>query len=305
MNKILMLSQSVLKKLRNKLPLWKMFVVAVGIILLIAGGLYYWFYSQRYVSTENAYLNGNVVQIAPRITGQVAHLYVENNQFVEKGKVLFELDRVPFEVAVKKAESQFAIDQAALQNAQSTSARTIPLVKKHYVSSQAGDDIVAKLKSAEAALKLSEANLIEAKLQLTYTQVIAPTSGWITNLVLREGNLISENQPICALINNADFWVDANFKETELGAIKANQKAYIKIDMYPNKQFLGIVKSISGGSGTAFSLMPPQNATGNWVKVTQRVPVRVQLLDVDQRYPYRIGTSAKVTIDLQSANNIS
>ncbi|MFX8652925.1 HlyD family secretion protein, partial [Acinetobacter baumannii] len=93
-----------------------------------------------------------------------------------------------------------------------------------------------------------------------------------------------------------DWWLDANFKETQLESLKPQQKAEIRVDMYPHHVFHGVVDSISRGSGTAFSLMPAQNATGNWVKVTQRVPVKIVVTDADPAFPLRIGTSGTVTI---------
>lgn len=300
MNNSTSIKKSIIPKLRHRMLQWKRFLIAGSVTLMALAVLYFWLLSQHYVSTEDAYINGNIVQIAPRVTGQVKHLYVDNNQFVEKGQILFELDRTPFEVAVEQAEAQYLIDKTNLQHAKATSIRTRELVRNEVMSLQRGDDVKAKLKSAKAALKLSEAKLKEAKLRLSYTRVVAPTSGLVSNLSLRVGNIVSENQPLFAMIDNATFWVDANFKETELEHIQKNQQAMIKIDMYPHKKFTGVVNSISGGSGTAFSLMPPQNATGNWVKVTQRVPVRIQIMKPDSQYPLRLGTSAKVTIDLQS-----
>ncbi|HDU7890466.1 efflux RND transporter periplasmic adaptor subunit [Legionella pneumophila] len=300
MNNSTLIKKSITHKLRNRMLQWKRFLIASSITLIALAVIYFWFISQQYVSTEDAYINGNIVQIASRVTGQVKHLYVDNNQFVEKDQLLFELDRTPFEVAVEQAEAQYLIDKTNLHHAQTTSIRTRELVRNEVMSRQSGDDVKAKLKSAKAALKLSEAKLKEAKLRLSYTHVVAPTSGWVSNLSLRVGNVVSENQPLFAMIDDTTFWVDANFKETELEHIQKNQLATIKIDMYPHKKFNGIVNSISGGSGTAFSLMPPQNATGNWVKVTQRVPVRIQIMQPNSQYPLRLGTSAKVTIDLQS-----
>ncbi|HAT3881142.1 TPA: efflux RND transporter periplasmic adaptor subunit [Legionella pneumophila] len=299
MNSSIIIKKSI-TQLRHRMLQWKRFLIASSITLLALAALYFWFLSQQYVSTEDAYINSNIVQIASRVTGQVKHLYVDNNQLVEKGQILFELDRTPFEVAVEQAEAQYLIDKTNLQYAIATSIRAKELVKNEVMSRQSGDDITAKLKSAKAALKLSEAKLKEARLRLSYTHVVAPTSGLVSNLSLRVGNVVSENQPLFAMIDDATFWVDANFKETELEHIQKNQLATIKIDMYPHKKFTGVVNSISGGSGTAFSLMPPQNATGNWVKVTQRVPVRIQIMKPDPQYPLRLGTSAKVTIDLQS-----
>jgi membrane fusion protein (multidrug efflux system) len=161
-----------------------------------------------------------------------------------------------------------------------------------------GDDATAKLASAAAEVKLAKAELTQAQLELQYTQIKAATDGWITNMSLREGNIATANQPLFALISSQEFWVDANFKETELQQIKPGQKAMIEVDMYPGHKFIGKVDSISAGSGTAFSLLPPQNATGNWVKITQRVPVRIHIENLSLNYPLRIGTTASVIIDL-------
>lgn len=279
---------------------WKYRSGASVAALLLVGLLTLWWYGARHVSTEDAYLNADIVRIAPRVSGQVTHLYVENNQFVTKGQPLFELDLTPFQIAVNKASAQLAIDQANQQNAAASAERTLILVRKKVLSAQAGDDATAKLKSATAAVQLANANLEQARLNFNYAHVSAPTSGWVTNMSLREGNIVESDQQLFAVISNEEFWVDANFKETELGEIRPQQKAHVRIDMYPGQVFSGVVESISGGSGTVFSLMPPQNATGNWVKVTQRVPVRIRILSVNAKQPLRIGTSAKVTVDLKS-----
>lgn len=300
MNRSTGIKKSIMHHVRSRILQWKRVLIAGSVTLLTLAALYFWFISQQYVSTEDAYINGNIVQIASRVTGQVQHLYVDNNQWVAQGQILFELDRIPFEVAVEQAEAQYLIDKTNLQLAKTTSLRTRKLVKTEVLSLQTGDDVRAKLKSAKAAVKRSKAQLKEAKLRLSYTRVFAPTHGMLSNLSLREGTIVPENQPLFAMIDDATFWVDANFKETELEHIQKNQRVTIKIDMYPHQKFTGLVSSISGGSGTAFSLMPPQNATGNWVKVTQRVPVRIQIMKPDSQYPLHLGTSAKVTIDLRS-----
>ena len=118
----------------------------------------------------------------------------------------------------------------------------------------------------------------------------------MTNLSLVAGSNVMANAPIAALIVDNSFWVDANFKETQLAGLHPAQPDDIVVDMYPDKTFHGIVASISGGTGTALSLLPPQNATGNWVKVTQRVPVRVRITDADPEHPLRVGATAAVTI---------
>lgn len=270
--------------------------IAVSVLVWICVSIYEYFY----VSTDNAYVNANVVYIAPRITGQVTNVAISNNQFVNKDQLLFDIDAVPFKNALTKAEAQYAMNAAALDNAKATASRTDTLAKMKYVSTQTNDNVATALETAEANLNLAKAALDQAKLDLSWTHVTAPTSGWVTNVSLQSGDMTAAYQPVFALISNETFWVDANFKETELENIHPGQRASISIDMYPGHSFEGVVESISGGTGSAFSLLPPQNATGNWVKVTQRVPVRVRVINPDKAYPLRIGTSASVRISLRS-----
>jgi membrane fusion protein (multidrug efflux system) len=276
----------------------KLFIV-VSLSVFSIVSVSYWIYSRAFLSTDNAYINANVVQISPRISGQVRHVYVSDNQFVKEGQVLFDIDSLPYEINISEARAQYDRDAAQLYIAQITAKRTLQLVEKNVASVQEGDVAKATLQSATAALELSRARLEKAILDLKYTKVTAPTNGWITNMTLRTGNVITEYQPLFALISNNQFWVDANFKETNLSKIHPGQKVDVRIDMYPNHLYEGIVDSISGGSGTAFSLLPPQNATGNWVKVTQRVPVRINLTRLNSDFPLRIGTSAIVTIHIK------
>lgn len=301
----------------------------------------FWLYDQFHVSTDDAYVNANVVQISPQINGRITKVYVTNNQLVKKGEILFDIDPLPYLIAVDRAKAQLALTrqtvaeksaavtaaqaqvavrQAEWKIASSTADRTMILVKRKVLSQQTGDNASASLQSAVAALDaakanltqaqinlgkpgdeneqivLAKANLRDAELNLSYTHVTAPIDGVIANLTLNPGAVVAPNQPLFALINNGQYWVDTNLKETDLKNIKIGQKADVEVDMYPGHTFTGVVESISGGSGTAFSLLPPQNATGNWVKVTQRVPVRVTIAKNDPKYPLRIGTSATVKI---------
>lgn len=272
--------------------------LALGIIIVAIVSMAYWIYSQFYLTTDDAYVNANVVQVASRVTGQVVHLAIKNNQFVKKDQLLFALDSDPFVTVVNQVKAQYAMDLAKLKLAQVTEERTADLVKKKVASVQEGDSASASLQAATAQIDLDNANLTQAQLNLHYSQVSAPASGWVTNVTLRVGDIVTANQPLFALISDEEFWVDANFKETELHFIKVGQLAEVKVDMYPDYSFKGIVESVSGGSGAAFSLLPPENATGNWVKVTQRVPVRVRITNPDPHFPLRIGTSAVVTIHI-------
>jgi membrane fusion protein (multidrug efflux system) len=223
--------------------------------------------------------------------------------------------------ALRAAEADLKNREILLDNARTNSARTRHLVAQGFLSHQSGDDAKAAEKSAAAQVTLAEAKVYEARmalgqsgeqnehvrqaltavgkaqLDLERTHVRAPCDGYIAESALRPGDTVNENTPVFALICAQEYWIDANFKETELERIRPGQPAEIRVDMYPGKTFKGRVESIGGAAGTAFSLLPPQNATGNWVKVTQRVPVRVLVTEQDPKFPLRVGTSAIVVID--------
>lgn len=293
--------KSVGEQIKSSKKIQRSISVSLVCLILILSAIY-WIYSSRYVSTDDGYVNANVVQVASRVTGQVARLNVVNNQYVSKGQLLFELDPEPFKVALAKARAEEALAIALLNYTEVTTARTETLVQTKVLPIQTHDTNVAKLQSAIAGLQLTKTSINQAQLNLDYAKTYAVTNGWVTNMTLREGNMVTANQLLFALVSSDEFWIDANFKETELEQVRPGQKAEIEIDMYPHHTFRGVVESVSGGSGTAFSLLPPQNATGNWVKVTQRVPVKVRILDVDPHYPLRIGTTATVKVYVKGNN---
>ncbi len=225
---------------------------------------------------------------------------------------------------LRAAEAEVKNREILLGNAKTIANRNARLVAQGFLSHQSGDDAAAAVKSAAAELALAQAKayqasmalgnkgeqnehvrealaaLGKAQLDLQHTQVSAACDGVITELALHPGDTLQENAPVFALICEQEYWVDANFKETELDRIRPGQPAEIRVDMYPNKVFAGKVENIGGATGTAFSLLPPQNATGNWVKVTQRVPVRIAVMQLDPRFPLRVGTSASVPVDTTS-----
>jgi membrane fusion protein (multidrug efflux system) len=224
------------------------------------------------------------------------------------------------QAAVQAAQAQVEQRAAELSNAQSNERRTRNLIKNGFLSEQNAEATQTAVATAAAALNAARANLAQAKsalgapgdqnaavqaaesrlrqarLDLSHTRVFAPTSGTVANLTLRPGSPVQPLVPVFSLVSDNNFWVDANFKETQLDRIRRGQMATVRVDMYPDRTFQGVVQSLSGGSGAAFSLLPPENATGNWVKVTQRVPVRVHIADPDPNYPLRIGTTANVRV---------
>ncbi len=318
--------------------------IAIALLVVAAlGGIGYQQYSSRYRSTENAYLNADVIPVAAQVAGPVINVYVKDNQHVHKGDVLFDIDPEPFRIALARAEANLAqamqnsrqdtaevaaaraqVEQTTmdLRNARATYNRDKELVAQRFLSQQSADDAQTRVETLEAALQQARAKLTkalsapakpqeradvlraqaeiaQARLDLEHAHVTAMMDGQISNLSLTPGSLVGIGNPLFALIADNSFHIDANFKETELPGIHPGQEVDIKIDMYPGQTFKGKVESLSGGTGTAFSLLPPQNATGNWVKIAQRVPVRIKLAPTDADHPLRIGATATVTVHLQ------
>jgi membrane fusion protein, multidrug efflux system len=219
--------------------------------------------------------------------------------------------------AVQSAQSVITQRIAQLQAQQRSTKRYADLVQKNLISKEDMDGSNIKLKAAEAAVEQAKSGLAnaqaalgdisseikiklvavaQAKLDVAHTIIISPAAGHIENFSLRVGDTVNAFQEVFAVVEDSDFWINANFKETDIAKIKVGQNTAIKVDMYPNTNFTGKVTSISTGSGTSFSLLPPENASGNWVKVTQRFPVKISI-SPSANQPLRLGASATVTID--------
>lgn len=225
------------------------------------------------------------------------------------------------EAAVDAARAKVQDRQAQLDNARIHYRRIKRLAAKRLQSQSALDDARTAVDSARADLALAQAQLSQAKktlgtpgqqnqrirlaraqlknvrLDLEHTKVYASCSGQLSGLKLQPGDTVTANDRQFALVCNNRYWVEANYKETDLTRIRPGQVATVSVDMYPDHTFHGIVESVNPASGTAFSLLPPENATGNWVKVTQRVPVRILMVNANPDYPLRVQTSAEVSID--------
>lgn len=231
------------------------------------------------------------------------------------------------EATVNSAAAEVHQREVLLINARTRAERAHQLILKNYVSRQGLDDADAEYKSVTANLQVAQAQLDEARSKLgkpgddndrivaakaavdhaqwalDNTRGTAACSGQVDMLNLQPGNVVRADTDMFVLICDNRYWVDANYKEVQLERIRAGQPADITVDMYPSHHFHGTVQSVSGAAGAAFSLLPPQNATGNWVKVTQRVPVRIRIDDVDPAHPLRVGTSTSVTIDTTVTGN--
>jgi len=298
-------------------------------LVAIGAGLYYWFFMRPYESTDDAFIDANVIPMAPQVPGQVTRLLVRDNQHVTRGELLLEIDPRDYQARLvgaqaslaaartrlEQAKAQVASDQAKVQqehanlaSAQTESERAEADFKRYQsVQSQAIsrsqlDLAVAQARSTAAAVEVAqnrekaaeaqvtlskagiqtaaaevqrnEAAVRQAELELSYTKVTAPEPGFVTHRTVESGAYVQTGQSLLALVPDS-VWVTANFKETQLTAMLPGQPVQIHVDAYPLHPFRGHVDSIQRGSGARFSLLPPENATGNYVKVVQRVPVKI------------------------------
>jgi membrane fusion protein (multidrug efflux system) len=159
----------------------------------------------------------------------------------------------------------------------------------------------AEVLRAEARLRETRADLALAELQLSYTDVLAPVDGMVAKKSVELGQVVQMGQPLMAIVPLHAVWIVANFKETQLSRVRPGQTAWVDVDTFPGKSLNGVVESISPGTGSRFSLLPPENATGNWVKVVQRVPVKIRLnlKEIGNPQPLRAGMSVAVTIKVK------
>jgi membrane fusion protein, multidrug efflux system len=362
-------------------------VIAVVALLVILGGIFVWHYYSVRESTDDAQVDGHIDPISARVSGTVVRVLHDENEFVQAGTLLVELDPRDYQVAVDRARadlanaeanataanvgvplttttssSQLAAADAAVRSAdrevQAAQARVQEaqanytkvstdlkrmeqLVAKDEVSRQQYDAAVASASGARATLdaanaavasaesraaqaraqadaahtvpeqikvtrakagaasaevKRDQAALAMAELNLQYTRIYAPVSGVLSKRNVEPGQVVQAGQPLFSIVNLDDIWVTANFKETQLKNMRPGQKADIAVDAY-GKDYSGTVESIGGATGARFSLLPPENATGNYVKVVQRIPVRIRIdKGQDPNHQLRPGMSVVPTV---------
>lgn len=211
-------------------------------------------------------------------------------------------------VALEDALAKYREAKDAQKEGEPPSAALTDALKAWHDAMQAFDEAQAEFDTEQdkkitvttptVQLRAASAQLDKATHDRARTHVTGPAAGWVSNINIRPGTVVQAGTPVFAVVEDGNWWVDANFKETDLGRIKPGQKATIWLDMYPGTALEGTVESISAGSGATFSVLPPENATGNWVKVTQRFPVRVKITsEPNPDKPLRMGASAEVKVD--------
>lgn len=346
----------------KKKGIGKRVVLPVVLIAAVAGGLWYgynwWTVGRFMVSTDDAYVQGDIASIAPKVTGYIENIPVAANQHIKAGDVIFQLDAGDYQIALDEAGAKLdtqkqtlaritaEIDaaqavllqanadqqasQAVLKNAESTMVRIQKLHDTRFTAQAELDNAQSSLDQAKAKLAGSNAQIASANANievlnaqykesesgmrslelardkaardLAFTTLRAPFDGVVGNLSGKKGDLVSAGQKIAALVPVNALYIDANFKETQLGHIKTGETARIYVDAIDGPYFEGTVASVAPASGAVFSLLPPENATGNFTKIVQRVPVRITIpqeaLDSGK---IRAGLSVTVDVDTRTA----
>jgi membrane fusion protein (multidrug efflux system) len=324
---------------------WLRPLLMFGVPLLVLAVVgYFWLTSGRFVSTDNAYVRQDKVSVAAEVTGRIDRVAVKENQHVNAGDVLFEIDPGSFRIALSQTDAAIANAQvtvATLESsyqgtgadieaardgiaaAQEDYARQAELMKRGFTTRARLEQSQHGLEQARAKLASAEADAAEAKSKLSTgaavpgqnpqiaaalaqrdqalwnlsrTRVLAPISGYVSQSQrLQPGQMMMTGLPAVTVVSDQPAWVEANFKETDLNKMRVGQCAAVKFDAYPGLKLKGHVQSIGVGTGSESSVLPAQNANGNWVKVTQRVPVRIA---IDEKSPRELiaGLSTSVSV---------
>lgn len=340
----------------------RLFLSVVVLAALGAGGWYghqWWMDGRFMISTDDAYVEGDITNIAPKVTGYVAEVNVTANQHVKAGDTLVTLDNGDYRIAAEQADAQIATQKLTLAryDAQIAAARSavaqteaqktaleatvrgaaITLDRQQGLASKnagiradldnavvALDQAKANLAGADSAIASAKANIAvvtaqraeaesqihslelqkaKAERDLSFTVLKAPFDGVVGNLAVQTGDLVTPGQRLAALVPIQNLFIEANFKETQVAGIKPGAKVRIEVDAIEGHELEGTVESISPASGAVFSLLPPENATGNFTKVIQRVPVRIALPKaVLESGHMRAGLSVVVAVDSRTGD---
>ena len=275
---------------------WVRAAAVFVVLALVAASVWYYLHARAYESTDDAFIAGRIEQISPKVAGHALRILVDDNQQVAAGALLVQIDPRDYEARLAQARANLAAGEAQAAQARLDAARAQMLIRSGGISRQQLDAALATFRTATAQIAQLQASVHQAELDLASTQVTAPTPGRVTQKNVEVGDYIQVGQTMLAIVPR-DFWVVANFKETQLTRMHPGEPATITVDAYPGRVWKGHVDSIQSGAGAAFSLLPPENATGNYVKVVQRVPVKIVFDDPpDPARPLGPGMSVVPTV---------
>ena len=274
-------------------------------VVAIAGLILYEMFQDYLLNpwTRDGQVQGQIIQITSRVSGPIIEIPIVDNQFVNKDDLLFKIDPRTFAAEVAEARASLAQAKAATAEAKDKAQRAQDLYKRDQgaVSKLSLVEKENELRQAEAAVQVAIADLDSAKLDLEFTEVRAPLEGYVTNLNLQIGSYTVENQPAMALVDISGYYVYGFFKETQIENIKPGDRAVVKLMSYPDKPLEGVVDSIGWGiaqqdGSTSFDLLPAINPSFDWIRLAQRIPVRIDLTRVPEGVKLRIGTTATVIV---------
>jgi len=312
-------------------------LIGVAALAIVATVSYWALVLRGFERTNDAFIEGHLVFLSPRVGGQVAEVFVQENQHVRAGETIVRLDPADFEVRVARARAdldgahnrmaqthasadaaaaQVAAVEVKLRHAEQELTRAKQLFANGVASRTALDSAVAARDGAaaelhaaheqeraeraalgnEAPVRQAEAMLREAELALSHAIVVSPFDGVVGRKSVEVGANVAPGQPLVAIAEDAANWVTANFKETQIEEMNAGDVAEIRVDAFPDAVFRGHVESISPATGAKYALLPPENATGNFTKVVQRVPVRIAL---DAANPVLAKLSVGLSVDVR------
>jgi membrane fusion protein (multidrug efflux system) len=271
----------------------KLLIAIVAGAAVLVAGFGYWLHARNFQSTDDAYTTTHVHDISARVAGYVQSVNVDDNQFVKAGQVLAVLDQRDLKVAVDQAKAQTLQRRADIDQAQANFDRAkldydraVDLYKTRVIAKSEFDSTTAAFKATNAALASARANLAaaeaaqaNAELQLSYTTIVAPADGIVAKKTVETGHRIQPGQALMAVVE-PNVWVLGNFKETQLARMRVGQHVDVKIDSVPGHTFSAHIDSLQPGTGSTFALLPPDNATGNFTKIVQRVPVKIVFDDL-------------------------
>lgn len=278
----------------------------ISLLLLAAAGSVAYTYYQSYTSnpwTRDGQVSAYIVSITPRVTGQVTQVHVDDNSHVSKGDLLFEIDPSIYQAAYHKALATQKQALALLAKAKNEEQRAVNLQKRTpgAVPILTLNNLSNAVETSAANVELAKANVEEAQLNLKFTKVYAPTNGYITNLNLRAGSQVVANTPVVALIDEDSFWIEGYFKETDLVGVESNNKALVTLMMHNDTLLEGRIKSIGFGiakqdGSTGNDLLPNVNPNFQWIRLAQRIPIKVELDNVPEDLQLRVGMTASIKI---------
>ena len=265
-------------------------LIAGSGILMLAVVFFVW-NSFTFVETDDAFIEADTVPISPKVPAHILKILVKDNQEVKAGDLLLELDERDYESRLDMAKAELRAAEAESEQAQQDQVRYEMLRKGNDVSKQQLEKAILRAQTAVANIALCKAKVHQAELDVSYTKIFAPCAGNVAKRIAVQGAYVLTGQPLMGIVTK-EKWVVANFKETQLTHMRSGQEAEIKIDTYPGKKVRGHVDSIQRGTGATFSMFPPENAAGNFVKVVQRIPVKIVFdEEPDGKYSLAVGMS--------------